>query len=126
MPRHSIIQIILRVGIALVFLYPAVAAWFEPIEWIGYLPDFVRALPLDELVILHIIGAGEVLLALWFLSGRALFIPSVLASVFVLLIMLTNLSQMSVLFRDIGVLTATLALAVRSYDGPSLIRWLRV
>jgi uncharacterized membrane protein YoaK (UPF0700 family) len=114
--RSALIYLMLRIGVAFVFIYPAIAALTSPIEWVGYLPDFILSAPVNEFVVLHIVGAIEVIIALWILSGRQIFIPSVAGSVILFGIVVLNLSQFEVIFRDVGLLAMTGALAVWSYD----------
>ena len=42
---HStrLVSLLLRVGLAVVFLYAAVASWFDPNSWLGFFPEFLTA-----------------------------------------------------------------------------------
>jgi uncharacterized membrane protein YphA (DoxX/SURF4 family) len=102
----------LRVGAAFAFLYPPVAALSDPVSWASYFPSFVRALPFDQLIILHSFGAIEAVLALWILSGRNIRIPSLVATAMLIGIVAFNLGQMDVVFRDLSIAALTLALAL--------------
>lgn len=116
MARSALIYLMLRIGVAFVFVYPAVSALRSPIEWVGYLPDFILSAPLNEFVVLHIFGAVQVIIALWILSGRQIFIPSVIASLMLVGIIVLNLNQLDIIFRDIAILAMTSSLAVWSCD----------
>ena len=116
MSKRSLIFLIVRLGVAFAFIYPPVSAWFTPLSWVGYLPEFVHVLSIDEFVLLHIIGFVEIIVGLWILTGRHIFVPSVAASIFLITLVLFNINQLEVLFRDISILAMTLALAVWSYD----------
>lgn len=116
MNKRSIIFLLLRIGVAFAFLYPPIAAVNAPLEWNTYMPDFLSLLPVREFVLLHIAGAIEVIIALWILSGRQIYIPSVLASVFLIVFLFSNLDVFEVVFRNVSVLTMTLSLALWSYD----------
>jgi len=116
MTKRSIIFLLLRIGVGFVFLYPPIAAINAPLEWNAYMPDFLSLLPVREFVLLHIAGAIEVIIALWILSGRQIFIPSVIASLFLLVFIFSNFDQFDVIFRNVGILTMTLSLALWSYD----------
>ncbi len=105
-------HLILRTGAAFAFLYPPVAAVFDPASWLGYFPHVVRALPIDPLVLLHGFGVIEVVLALWILSGWNIRVPAVIATCMLLSIVAFNTTQMDVLFRDVSLATLTLALAL--------------
>ncbi len=105
-------HLLLRVGVAFAFLYPPFAAIADPVSWISYFPDFVRAIPIDSLLLLHGFGAIEVLLALWVLSGWKIRIPATIMTVMLLGIVVFNWASIDVLFRDISLVTMTLALAL--------------
>lgn len=100
----------LRIGAAFAFLYPPIAAMSDPVSWASYFPSFVRALPMDSLVILHGFGIIEVVLAFWMLSGWRIRIPATIMTLMLLGIVATNVSQMDVLFRDVSIALMTLAL----------------
>lgn len=113
-------QLLLRIGVAFAFAYPAVSAWFTPYAWVGYVPAGIHdLLGSYDMLFLHTFGIVELLLAVWFLSGKRLFIPSVVASVLLTLIIVTNVHQMDVLFRDIPILCMTLILALETYRAKS-------
>lgn len=105
-------QLLLRLGVAFAFLYPPVNAVIDPYSWVSYFPSFLRDLPIGEMVLLHIFGAVEVVIGLWILWGKRLFVPSVAAFVVLALIVLANLGDFQVLFRDISIAAMALALAV--------------
>ena len=106
----------MRAGVAFSFLYPPVNALSDPNSWIGYFPQFVRELNasigLSDLTLLHAFGVFEVLLALWILSGWKIFWPSLAAVGMFLGIVVFNTSQFTVLFRDLSIAAAALALAL--------------
>jgi uncharacterized membrane protein YphA (DoxX/SURF4 family) len=104
-------DLLLRLSVALAFLFPPVNALIDPYSWVGYFPSFIRDLG-PELVLLHIFGVIEVVIGLWILSGRRIFIPSVAATALLVLIVVTNLGDFQVLFRDLSIAGAALALAV--------------
>ncbi|MBU2103663.1 hypothetical protein KJ848_00150 [Patescibacteria group bacterium] len=105
-------ELLLRAAIAFSFLYPPFAALSDPYAWLGYMPVALTAfLGTNVLLALHILGAAEVLLALWILFGKHIRIPSYIAAVFLLLIVLLNMPQFPILFRDVALALAALALA---------------
>lgn len=103
---------ILRIGAAFAFLYPAYAAFIDPVSWAAYFPSFVRSLPVHETVVLQGFGLIEIVLALWVLWGRRIRIPASLMTFTLLAIVAVNLSQFDVVFRDISIACLTLALAL--------------
>ena len=110
-------ELLLRIGVAFAFLFPAVNAVIDPYSWVGYFPSFLRDLPIGEMVLLHIFGAVEVVVALWLLWGKRLFVPSVVATVLLLLIVAFNLGDFQILFRDLPIAAMALALAVLNRPG---------
>ncbi len=113
MERDRLVQLILRFGVAFAFAYPAVAAWIAPYDWIGYFPIWMKGYVPDA-VLLHTFGLTEIIIALWILSGFRILIPSVLASLYLAAIVLLNLQSFDVIFRDISILAAAIALVIMS------------
>jgi hypothetical protein len=105
------VDYLLRAAVAFAFLYPPLNALTTPYNWIGYFPAFTRGF-VDEMVLLHAFGALEVVLALWILSGWRIFYPSVAAALALGAIVALNLSEFPVLFRDIPIAFAAVALAL--------------
>ncbi|MEK9176672.1 MAG: hypothetical protein AAB923_00060 [Patescibacteria group bacterium] len=104
-------DLILRVGLAFAFLYTPLNALWNPYSWIGYLPSFMRGFAPD-LVVLHAFGFLEAVIALWLLSGKRIFFPSLAAAVILVAIVLLNLSNFEVVFRDLSIAAIAIALAV--------------
>ncbi len=107
-------NLVLRIGLAFAFAYPAIAAYFAPLNWIGYFPQFMKGF-LSDPILLHTFGISEIVLAVWILSGKKLFIPSALASLYLLGIVVFNINSMDIVFRDISILAMSVALAVEAY-----------
>lgn len=106
--------LLLRLGAAFAFLYPPIAAIFgDPYTWIGYFPAFTRGY-VDEIIMLHAFGVVEIIIGLWILSGYKIFIPAMLATAMLVGIVVFNLSQFDVVFRDLCIAAMTLALAVKN------------
>ncbi|MBF05444.1 hypothetical protein CL644_01930 [bacterium] len=108
---------ILRISLAFAFIYPAVSAWFNPYAWVGYFPpivlDFVGS---NDVILLHAFGVTEILIGLWIILGRKILLPSIIASAYLVGIILLNLNQMDVIFRDISILAIALALIVQERE----------
>ena len=117
MREEGIATLLLRIGVAFAFIYPAVSAYFEPLSWIGFFPDFLRDTVIDKMLLLQLFGLSEVVIALWILVGRNIFIPSVLAALYLFLIVTFNLNSLDIIFRDIPIMLMAVALAVLHYKG---------
>lgn len=108
---------ILRIGLAFSFLYPAISAWFNPFAWIGYFPPFmVDMVGTHDMLLLHAFGVTEIIIGLWLLFGRRIFWPSIVAAFYLLAIVVFNLNQMDVIFRDVSIFAMAVALAVMHRD----------
>lgn len=110
-------DIVLRLGLAFAFLYPPIDALFDPESWIGYLPQFVRGYAPD-LVVLHAFGFLEVAIGIWTLFGKKIFLPSLAALGILIVIVLLNLQDFQIIFRDLSIAAIALALAIKNFpDG---------
>ena len=110
----NISRLLLRLAIAFAFLYVAYGFWTHSSNWVGYLPAFVKGLGLGENVLIMLFAGFHLIIGLWILSGWRIFIPSLLAAVFLGAIVYFNLNQLNVLFRDVSLALAALALAFSS------------
>lgn len=113
MNSYRIGILLLRVGVAFAFLYPPVSAIFEPYSWLGYVPQFTRGI-VPDLFLLHVFGIFEVLIAVWILSGIRIFYPSLLAATLLCLIVICNMYNFEVVFRDLSIAAAAFTLALLS------------
>ena len=110
---RNTIDCILRAALAFAFLYPPISAWSDPFSWLGYVPAFAYVLwPWSHLVLLHLFGVAEIVLALWVLSGWRIALPSALACFLLLFIVVTNPGQFEILFRDLSIAAIAFVLAV--------------
>jgi hypothetical protein len=109
------VNLLLRISIASVFLYAAVAATLQPQNWIWYIPQFARDIFPGKFLLFGF-SSYQLLLSLWILSGRRTFYAASLASLTFLGIISVNLNVLDVLFRDFAIFFASLALAVGSYQ----------
>ncbi|MEK7619114.1 MAG: DoxX family membrane protein [Patescibacteria group bacterium] len=100
---------LLRIGLALMFAYAAVGSFLQPDSWVGYFPLWMRGL-VPENVLLSGFSIVEIGVALWLLSGRALKWASLVSVAMLSGIVIFNLSLFDVIFRDVGLVFAALAL----------------
>ena len=111
------ISLILRLGLAFAFFYPAISAVFNPFSWIGYFPHFLRGIVPDP-VLLYSFGTVEVVIALWILSGWKIFWPSGAAALMLLAIVSFDLSEFQVVFRDLSIAAIAVTFAIQNYPFP--------
>ncbi|MBI3114835.1 MAG: DoxX family membrane protein [Candidatus Harrisonbacteria bacterium] len=104
---------LLRIAFAFAFFYVALASIKNPEAWIVWLPQFaVRLSPVPPQLLMDIMAFGQIALGLWLLYGRRLRWSAGVAAVFLFSIAVFNLSAMEIVFRDISLGLAALALAV--------------
>ena len=107
-------QVLLRVGLALSFLYPAFSSLAEPSNWVGFFPMFLRAVIPDP-ALLYLFSGYEIILGLWLLSGKKLFFSSLLSCATLSGVVVLNLGALDLVFRDIGLAFSALALALGTH-----------
>lgn len=107
-------NLLLRVALAFAFLYPAYGFWTNPNDWVGYIPAIVKNIGLSQGVLLMLIAGLHLVIALWILSGWKIFIPSLVAAIFLGGIVYFNQNQLDILFRDISLALVALSLALGS------------
>jgi hypothetical protein len=113
MNNRQIVRLLLKISIASVFLYAAVAATLQPDNWIGYVPSFARQLLPANMLLLGF-SFFQAALAVWILSGWKGFYSGLLAAITLVGIVFANISLIDIVFRDIAIFFAALALAMDS------------
>jgi len=106
---------LLKIGLVSTFTYSAISGFVNPTSWIGFMPQFLRSI-FSDAIILSLFGAYELALSVWLLSGKRLFYSSILAATTFAGIILFNLPSMEIVFRDFGLFLAALALAELARD----------
>jgi hypothetical protein len=110
--NQTLTSLLLRLGLAMVFLYAAAGSLLHPQEWIGYLPPFLLKMEaLNSAVLLKIFAVYEILLAVWLISNRYIRYVGLLCAATLLGIILAQPSALIVTFRDIGLIFMALAIA---------------
>ena len=106
---------VLRLGISFAFLYAGFSIIFNPELWIGFVPLWISSIfPGNGFLLTH--GVIDIIIALWLLSGRAIYYASLVAAFFLFVIVLVNLGSLQIVFRDISIFFAAIALAILSKD----------
>lgn len=104
---------LLRSGLAVVFLYAALSSLMNPSAWIGYVPALARSvISAEAILMIHAVAEG--VLAFWLLSNKKITAAALIAAADLFVIVLSNLAQLDIVFRDVALLFAALALAVLS------------
>ncbi len=109
------VSFFLRVGLAVVFFYAATASLLAPQDWIGFFPTFLRNLfPAQLLLTTH--AVAEYALAFWLLSNKKPFYAALIAAGALLTIIIANITLLDIVFRDVAIFFAAIALAVLTKD----------
>ena len=106
---ENLASFLLRIGLAIVFFYAAVASFLDPLSWIGFFPSFLRDM-FDANKLLMFFSVFEIVLALWLLSGYRAFFAGLVAAATLAGIILGNLEILDIVFRDVAILFSALAL----------------
>lgn len=115
MKNERLLSFLLRSGLAIVFLFAAVDATLNPTLWIGFIPQWVRAVVPGE-ILLGAFSLFEAVLALWLFSGQKMFVASCISSGTLFVIIALNLGALDIVFRDLAILFMSLALGVFAHD----------
>ena len=109
--KFARVVLLLRIGVAFAFLYAAIASFVEPQVWVGYLPAFMLNL-ISGSILLPAFSIVEIIVALWLLSGKALFYSGMISALMMAGIIVFNFGALDIDFRDITILFASIALMV--------------
>jgi len=115
MQRNRTISLLLQVGLAITLVYAAVAGFFEPNNWIGFLPNFLRDLvPVSDKLLLTLVGSAQIIVSIPLVVQKKPFYPAIAAAIFFGAVVVLNFGALDIVFRDIGLFFAAVALAVHS------------
>lgn len=109
--KDALISFILRVGLAVVFFYAAVAAFLDPLSWIGFIPLWMRNI-IPESIFLAAFSIYQLVLGLWLLSNKRIYYAAFLSVITMLAIIFFDIGALDIVFRDITILLSAIALAV--------------
>lgn len=106
--------LLLRVGLAFVFIFAGVAALSNPSNWIGYIPTWVsHMLPFSVETFLKIHAGTDILIGVLLLFGVWLRWVALVGALFLLsIVILSGIDEVT--FRDVGLIGALLSIAVTS------------
>ena len=118
--KEKVVSFLLRIGLAVVFGYAGIAGFLDPQSWIGYFPLFIREMVSPSLL-LPAFSSAEIVLALWLLSGRGTFLAGCISAILMLGIITFNISLLDIIFRDIAIFFASIAVAYLSTEDTSTL-----
>lgn len=109
--KQEFAKLFLRLGLALAFGYAGLGSLLQPDTWLGYLPVIISQLPIAK-TILAIFSVGEIILVGWLLSGFKTKYAAIISAMLLIGIVGSNLSDLSILFRDLALIFSAIALAL--------------
>ncbi|HZX50182.1 MAG TPA: hypothetical protein VFE94_03515 [Candidatus Paceibacterota bacterium] len=114
--RYEVVA--LRTGLAFVFLYTAVVGFMDPGAYIKWIPGFVlESLPVGAVPFLISFFIFEAVLAVWLLWGKWGVAAAVISAALLFAITFLNLNAFGVLFRNVGLIAAAVALGFMEGKG---------
>jgi len=105
--KHS--QLVLRLGLAIVFGWFGIDKFLNVSAWYSWIPEWMSFVPQDAF--LYVLGVLEVVAALFLLGGRFVRIVS-LACAALLVGVVVSFGINEITVRDIGLIAMALALAM--------------
>ncbi len=105
----TIARWLLRLGLAFVYGYAAVETQLNPANFLKYVPDIVQSF-ISVDIFLIIFGIFEILLTLWFISGKRTEYAGLISCFLMIGIILPNTLYFSILLRNVAIAFASLAL----------------
>jgi len=112
--RGILVSLLLRSGLAIVFIYAAISSFLNPTNWIGFIPNFIELIIPKE-TFLIIFSIFEILLGFGLLLDYKIYNLSIISSVTLFVILFGNISALDILFRDVAILFMSLTLVALSY-----------
>jgi len=117
------VSLILRLGIAIVFLYFGISQLITPEAFIGWLPDEIKLLPLSPRTFVVLNGGFEIFAASLLALGIYRRITALILGLHLLGITFT-IGFTEIGIRDLGLVIATLTIVLISKDYYSLEEFL--
>ncbi len=112
---REVASFFLRLALAVPFLYAAIAAMLQPDSWVGFFPVWLRSI-IPSGILLGAFSLYQFGLTAWLLSGKKSYYAALLSAATLVAIIIANLSLLDIVFRDIGLLLAAVALALLHKD----------
>ncbi len=109
MDKNKKIEYILRFGLAFAFIYPAISAFVEPNNWIGFIPVFIREI-VPASIFLPIYSVAELIIGAGIIFSKNPLYYAV-SGIFILsAVVILNVGSFDLVFRDVSVIGIAVAL----------------
>ncbi len=107
---------LLRIGLAIAFLYAGVSSLLQPDAWISFFPNFLLTIAPGK-ILLVLFTLYQFGLGLWLLSGTKAYYSGLVSMITLLMIIGSNVLVLDIVFRDIALLFSSLSLCALHYKG---------
>lgn len=108
-------MVLLRAGLACVYLYAGVSSILSPYDWVAFVPPTLNAI-IPQMQLLLFLSVAQILLGVWLLTGLKTFYASLISGLFILGVIIFNLNALDITFRDFTILFTSIALIVATYQ----------
>jgi uncharacterized membrane protein YphA (DoxX/SURF4 family) len=120
--KHSLI--FLRLGLAITFIWIGALIVQSPDSWAGFIQPWATGLLILPVAkAMTVVGFFDIVLGVWLLTNRLVWAAALLASIHLLIILVTS-GVNDVTIRDIGLLGAAITLALANW--PANLPFVRV
>jgi hypothetical protein len=107
--KNNTASLLIRSGLAIVFLYAATSSLVTPQDWVIYLPHFATSI-IDATTLVRMFAVYELVLAGLLISGKFIRWVGMASAATFLAVILSNFSLFSITFRDVALFFSALAL----------------
>lgn len=112
---HKSSVIILRIGLAITFIWIGMLILKQPAEWGAFIqPWAVKFIPVSITQLMIGTGALDILIGILLLTGSFVWLVALVAALHLIAILIAS-GVTSVTIRDVGLLAASLALLIDSW-----------
>jgi uncharacterized membrane protein YphA (DoxX/SURF4 family) len=112
--------VVVRIGMALVFLWFALNQFFNPKIWVGYLPEFLASTS-NPVLFIYLNAVFETILGIMLLLGIFTRLSALLLGLHLVIISI-SLGYSATAIRDWGLSIATLSIALHGHDNFCLMK----
>ncbi len=105
------VSLMLRLSLGFAFIYASISHYVEPEAWLQFYPSFIQELAQEKWFLL-MSSIGELAFGFAIISGRFTYYLAILSALALTTIVVFNLDNMFVVFRDISLIGASVALAM--------------
>jgi len=111
----ELVSFFLRLSLAVPFLYAAISSFLQPAAWVGFFPSWITTI-IPGSMLLVLFSVYEIILSVWLMAGKYVYYAALMSSLTLLAIIVFNTGALDIIFRDVGLLLAAVALAVLHYQ----------